>query len=66
MMVKICRYFEISNISCDSYKQALGFCIHMLKTHHKVCFPIGTQIYFKEYDSEPCDFVFGAFLDYVY
>ncbi len=38
----------------------------MLKTHHKVCVPIGKNLYFKEYDSEPCDFVFSEYYDYIY
>ena len=65
-MLKICQYLQVSSIECDNYKQALGFCIHMLTMYHKVCIPVGTYVYFKEYDSEPCDLVFSEYLDYIY
>jgi hypothetical protein len=65
-MLKICEILQISTISCNNHKQALGFCIHMIKTHHKICVPVGKHIYFKEYESEPCCFVFDKYLDYIY
>jgi hypothetical protein len=65
-MLKICRILQISSINCDNYKRSLGFCIHMIRTYHKVCIPGYKHIYFKEYDSEPCDFVFSEYLDYIY
>lgn len=58
-----CRLFKISSITCDSKEQALEFCQYMRRHYHKICLPISNQIYFKELESEPSDFVFTEYYE---